>query len=208
MLSECWDSTTVAQGQSAQCYASHTEWYLISPSPNRSRSWQTNGFAVWRTFSGGSIWMELRYRDAAFVSEPAQSIIRPFGEWSKRRVIGTQRHTCSYTQSISLCLFLTLSSSIFLSYFSLKLTFILLVTVFGLSLRVPRLRPNLCVSQASSQTLMNNTRCSLFIRIILCGCWYVCVSPFASQPLWLEWAIKSHLLLSLFSHSISSFLPL
>ena len=54
-----------------------------------------------------------RYRHAAFVSEPAWSIIRPFGEWTKRGVIATQRHTCSYTQSISLslCLSIRLSPS-------------------------------------------------------------------------------------------------
>lgn len=53
---------TVVLGQTAQWYASQREWYLISPSPNRGRSWQTNGFAVSRMFSRGAGWAEIQRR--------------------------------------------------------------------------------------------------------------------------------------------------
>lgn len=53
---------TVVPGQAAQWCASQREWYLISPSPNRGRGWQTNGFAVSRMFSGGAGWAEIQRR--------------------------------------------------------------------------------------------------------------------------------------------------
>lgn len=66
-----WESTDIisVQGQN-QCsakpvctvvqLASQREWYLISPGPNWGRSWQTNGFAVSRMFSGGAGWAEIQ----------------------------------------------------------------------------------------------------------------------------------------------------
>lgn len=56
------EGVAVVLGQTAQRYVSQREWYLISPSPNRGRSWQTNGFAVSRMFSGGTGWAEIRRR--------------------------------------------------------------------------------------------------------------------------------------------------
>lgn len=58
---------TVALGQ--QWYASQKEWYLISPGLNRGRSWQTNGFAVSRMFSGGAGWAEIQRRCALCVRQ-------------------------------------------------------------------------------------------------------------------------------------------
>lgn len=58
---------TVALGQ--QWYASQKEWYLISPGLNRGRSWQTNGFAVSRMFSGGAGWAEIQRRRALCVRQ-------------------------------------------------------------------------------------------------------------------------------------------
>lgn len=171
----------------------------------------------------------LRYRDAAFMFEPAWRIIRPFGEWTKYRVIGTQRHTCSYTQSISRYLCLSFPLSLFFpAYLSLlpplKLTFILLATMVGLSLCVlafqvywvswllPSLwcQPN--VMPHSQKKKDSQLACwRIWPRACVLAhnaCVWTGTSVRASHPSRREWANKSYPLPPLFPISISSFLPI
>lgn len=106
MLSQCWASITIVLVQAAQWY-SQREWYLISPAIADK---QMDLLCLECSLG---VLHGLRYKDTAFVMGPAQGIIRPFGEWTKHGVKGTQKHTCSYTQSISQWLFLYLSSLFF-----------------------------------------------------------------------------------------------
>lgn len=101
-------SVSVVLVQIAQCYASQKEWYLISPAIADKQMDLLRLECSLGELDG------LRYKDTAFVLEPTRSIIRPFGEWTKYRVIGTQKHTHLYTQSISQCL--CFSPSIFFKY--------------------------------------------------------------------------------------------
>lgn len=210
---------TVVLGQTAHWYASQREWYLISPSRIEAEADKQMDLLCLECSLGELD--GLRYRDAAFVLEPARGIIRPFGEWTKHRVIGTQRHTCSYTQSISQYLCLCSPFSLFQpTYLSVyKLTFILLATMLGLSLCILAaqvcwfswLSPSLrCQPSVMSDSHGHDSRQPFFRRLSLCvgACAHVRSRACASHPSRHEWASKSRSLPPLFPLSISSFLPL
>ena len=175
---------TVVLGQTAHWYASQREWYLISPSRMEAEADKQMDLLCLECSLGELD--GLRYRDAAFVLEPARGIIRPFGEWTKHRVIGTQRHTCSYTQSISQSLCLALPSLFFNppifvsinwpSYYWLPCLAYHYVFWLRRSVDFLDFRQVYGVSQVSCQTPTNMTHGSLVQkRISWCVCVGACV---------------------------------
>ena len=174
---------TVVLGQTAHWYASQREWYLISPSRMEAEADKQMDLLCLECSLGELD--GLRYRDAAFVLEPARGIIRPFGEWTKHRVIGTQRHTCSYTQSISQSLCLALPSLFFNppifvsinwpSYYWLPCLAYHYVFWLRRSVDFLDFRQVYGVSQVSCQTPTNMTHGSLVQKriswcVCVCGC--------------------------------------
>lgn len=179
-------------GQAAQWYASQREWYLISPSPNRGRSWQTNGFAVSRMFSGGAGWAEIQRR-CLCVGASAKHNKTLWGMNQTQSDRDTKAHMLIH--SVNFTIFLPLSPSlffalpIFLSYFPINwplyywLPLLAYHYVFWLcrSFGLLDSRQVYCVSQVSCQTPTNGTHSSLFIRTLLCVHAYMHVCACASQ---------------------------
>lgn len=167
-----------------QWYASQKEWYLISPSLNRGRSWQTNGFAVSRMFSGGAGWAEIQ-RCCLCVWASMKNNKTLWGMNQIQSDRDTKAHMLIHSVNfmISLPLFPSLFSNlpIFLCYSLLNwplyhwLTWLACRYAFWLCRSIEFL--DSCqvygVSQMSCQTPKNRTHSSLFRRILMCVHVYV-----------------------------------
>lgn len=209
-----------------QWYASQKEWYLISPSLNRGRSWQTNGFAVSRMFSGGAGWAEIqRCCLCVWASMKNNKTLWGMNQIQSDRDTKAHMLIHSVNFTISLPLFPSFFSNlpIFLCYSLLNWPLYHWLT--WLACRYAFLRFADLLSFLTLAKFMVSAKCharlpktgltAAFLEgywcVCMCTCTYAYVrtgmSMCASHPSRHEWANKSYSLPLLFPISISSFLP-